>query len=112
MTDKEFIEALATAQGIGGFYDADWNRLLSLARAGLAKQPPEGAVKVQLAVVYGVGGEVISFPCGDWEAPEEALNAARRCVDMPTHVAIVTAWLPPLPPVQTLEVGGTCSQSS
>mgnify|MGYP000900556195 CR=1 FL=1 len=114
MTDAELIDWVEARMGVGiqPGEGALTKRLVTLARAGLAKQPPEGAVKVQLAVVYGVGGEVISFPCGDWEAPEEALNAAWRCVDMPTHVAIVTAWLPPLPPVQTLEVEGTCSQSS
>jgi len=91
---------------------AEWRRLVELAEAGLDKRPPEGAVKVQLAVVYGGRDDVVSFPCDDWgalEPPSSALRAAWRCVDMPTHAAIVTAWIPPLP--EPAEVEGTSASN-
>ena len=111
-TDQEIIEALTTAKPIDAFDADDWNRLIALAEtgAGLTKQPPAGAVKVQLAVVYGDRDDVVSFPCDDWgalEPPSSALRAAWRCVDLPTHAAIVTAWIPPLPEPAAAEVEGT-----
>jgi len=105
MTDKQIVEK---AKNVGIYTDAEWRRLVELAEAGLDKQPPEGAVKVQLAVVYGDRDDVVSFPCDDWgalEPPSSALRAAWRCVDFPTHAAIVTAWIPPLP--EPAEVEGT-----
>jgi len=108
-TDQEIIDALTTAKPIDGFDAADWNNLIALAEAGLTKQPPEGAVQVKLAVVYGDRDDVVSFPCDDWgalEPPSSALRAAWRCVDMPSHAAIVTAWIPPLPEPAAAEVEG------
>ncbi len=104
MTDKEFIEALATAQGIGGFYDADWNRLLSLARVGAAKQqPPEGAVKLKIAAAYDQPGNILMLvSCGDYEYPADALREAEAHIDA-THSGIVTFCLPRK---QTPEVEG------
>ena len=106
-TDREIINA---AKNIGIYTDAEWRRLVELAEAGLTKQPPEGAVQVKLAVVYGDRDDVVSFPCDDWgalEPPSSALRAAWRCVDLPTHAAIVTAWIPPLPEPAAAEVEGT-----
>ena len=111
-TDQEIIEALTTAKPIDAFDADDWNRLIALAEtgAGLTKRPPEGAVQVKLAVVYGDRDDVVSFPCDDWgalEPPSSALRAAWRCVDLPTHAAIVTAWIPPLPEPAAAEVEGS-----
>lgn len=85
-TDKELV--------------AEWRRLVELAEAGIDKQPPEGAVRVQIAVAYGDRDDVVAFPCDTWgalEPPSSALRTAWRCVDRPTHAAIVHAWIPPLP---------------
>ena len=104
MTDKEFIDALATAKGIGCFHDADWNRLIELARAGAAKQPPEGAVQLKIAVAYDQPGNILmSVACGDYEYPADALREAEAHIDA-THSGIVTFFLPRK---QTPEVEGT-----
>jgi len=103
MTDNEFIDALATAKGIGGFYDSDWNRLIELARAGAAKQPPEGAVKLKIAAAYDQPGNILMLvSCGDYEYPADALREAEAHIDA-THSGIVTFCLPRK---QTPEVEG------
>jgi len=105
MTDNEFIEALATAKGIGGFYDADWNRLIELARAGLAKSPPKDAVKLKIAAAYDQPNNILMLvSCGDYEYPADALREAEAHIDA-THSGIVTFFLPRK---QTPEVEGTC----
>jgi len=118
MTDAELIDWVEARMGIGiqPGEGALTRRLVTLARAGLAKQQPEGAVQIQIAVVIGEDGEVWAIPCGDWdtlESPESAIRRAWRCVDFPTHAAFVNAWIPPRPEPAAAEVEGICcSQSS
>jgi len=117
MSDGELIDWVEARMGIGlqPGEGALTKRLVTLARAGLSKRPPEGSVQIQIAVVIGEDGEVRAYPCGDWgdlESPESAFRAAWRCTDFPTHAAIVSAWIPPRPePPTAPEVEGTCSQS-
>jgi len=113
-TDKQIIEAAKT---VGIYNDAEWRRIVELAEVGLGKQPPPGAVQIQIAVVIGEEGEVWAIPCGDWsgldlESPESAIRRAWRCVDFPTHAAFVNAWIPPRPEPAAAEVEGICSHSS
>ena len=105
MTDKEFIEALATAKGIGGFFDADWNRLIELARVGAAKQQlTEGAVQLKIAAAYDQPNNILMLvSCGDYEYPADALREAEAHINA-THSGIVTFFLPRK---QTPEVEGT-----
>jgi len=111
-TDKEIVER---AKSIGIYTDAEWRRLVELAEAGLDKQPPAGAVQLQIAVVIGEEDEVWAIPCGDWdnlESPASAIRRAWRCVDFPTHAAIVKAWIPPRPEPAAAEVEGMCCPQS
>ena len=106
-TDREIINAAKT---VGIYNDAEWRRIVELAEVGLGKQPPPGAVQLQIAVVIGEEDEVWAIPCGDWdnlESPASAIRRAWRCVDFPTHAAIVKAWIPPRPEPAAAEVEGT-----
>lgn len=107
MTDEQIIETFQNWYAFGDPSEMPAEvaeGMLRLSRAGLAKQPPEGAVQVRVAVARGETGEVVAIPCGEYEDPGDALleATAHFCT---THSAIVTAWLPR---VQVAEVEGVC----
>jgi len=68
------------------------------------KQPPEGAVKLKIAVAYDqLDNTLMPIACGDYEYPEDALREAEAHINA-THSGIVTFFLPRK---QTPEVEGT-----
>jgi len=109
MTDNELIDWAEAQMGIGLTHgeQALVKRLISLARVGAARQPPEGAAKLKIAVAYDQPGNILmSVSCGDYEYPEDALREAEAHIDA-THSGIVTFFLPRK---QTPEVEGTSAR--
>ena len=105
MTDNELIDWAEAQMGIGlTLEQALANRLLSLARAGAAKRPPEGSVQLKIAAAYDQPGNILMLvSCGDYEYPADALREAEAHINA-THSGIVTFFLPRK---QTPEVEGT-----
>ena len=102
MTDEELIEKYRLA----AVTESD-NRMVELARLGMAKVPPADCVEVKIAVAVEDGNHVAMQSCDGHESTNMALQDLITWIEgTVTHAAIVTAYIPR---IQVNQVDGEAS---